>query len=178
MRLEESELPQLTKAFWKQVCHVGSLIDLSHFTNRSFYYFIATASGLAQAVQLQVKLVMTLRKAVIESSALLPVVKKMMNRWQRAPAFLLHKKLILIQNVPKCQPAELPVWEACGSLKPLRVDWAALFLHELLFPPHLEVPKHSTNSQCSLNPGLTELLECAVSLRTHDIVEFSPLLLV
>lgn len=46
----------------------------------------------AQAVQLQVDLVMTLCKAVIKSSALLPVVKKVMNRWQRASAFLLNKE--------------------------------------------------------------------------------------
>lgn len=52
----------------------AALIDLSHFTNRSFYYFIAPASGLSTGCTAAGKPGYDpLEKAVIESSALLPV---------------------------------------------------------------------------------------------------------
>lgn len=57
------------------------LTDLSHFTNRSFYSFIATALGLTTGCAVEGEPGYDPLKAVIESLALLPAGKTMMNQW-------------------------------------------------------------------------------------------------
>ena len=112
----------------------------------------------AEAVQLQVNLVMTLCKAVIESVALRPMVKKMMNRWQRAPAFL--KKLMLIQNAHI--NAKLPSHrESPVALHLCQLIKRLCFFRKYFLPPQLEIPEHSMNSECPfpLTPG-SALFQC------------------